>query len=485
MSATGSAMSRTHLPALADAAPEIADVAAPQPRGGDVEDSPELDAARASIRADADALLASDPVKGDAANQVDAISGADPATPKPVGRTIKLEGGVHIVGPGDSLWSIANAYYGRGTYWKTIQTANPGKVHGPKHIIRDGDVLRVPDLEVPTLEAMKNHEDQPEEMRDLAVEMSDAEYQGFLDGMSAKEQEKNAVLLQQIEMARATGMTPDEMADEQKKYLEEQAAAKGVTVGEYIRDLIATKGYGGGTADEWNALKPAEKKDYEKRFKKAVATIKKTAPPDVLDIIKTAEKNGGGFSWDPEHTEKLGAFAYTSGDWKLHCGTSFVEAAESDPERVYANISHEMGGHNFYGDRNAGWDVQSAAFEKLPEDERDIAESGGNSMYSTYGYMETEIFAELYEYSYDRKDNPTDHPFDTNPKGEDMKDPARPHRHDDIAHKLERIKEAFAPKVAEGIVRGLHRRVQVDSHILPEAKQRYRAAVEDVFGFEP
>jgi hypothetical protein len=411
-----------------------------------------------------------------------------------LGKTLKLGGGTHKVKKTSSLWSIANETYGKGTYWHEIKKANKQKVHGSQNVIRTGDELRLPELSVPTLTAFKNFEDQPELLRDLVVRMPDEEYEAFLHNTPRAKLENNGHLVQDIEMIRSTGMTPDEMAEEQKEFIEDEAKKAKKSPGEYIKDLIATKGYGGGTAKDWNKNSAKQKQRWHDRFKKVVKEIKTTAPKDVKQIIKDSEAKGGGFRWNPEETEQLGAFAYTAGDWALHCGTRWVEAAETSSAGVYGNITHEMGGHNYYGEGN-GYEVQDAAMGKLSAEDQATANSGGNSMYSAYGYMESEIFAELYEFTYATTGNPSDLPFDVDAKGNDMskeadkdkdkkKTNAKGPKVGDVKFQLKRIKAAFAPKVAEGLVRGLSRRIDVDARILDKAKELFRADVDTVFGIK-
>jgi hypothetical protein len=406
------------------------------------------------------------------------------------GKTVELGGGLWTVGKGDSLWSIANEVYGKGTYWHELKKANKSKVHGPQNIIRDNDVLTLPTLTVPTLTAFKNFEDQPEALRDLVTNMPEEEYRGFLQNTPRETLEKNGQLVMDVEVMRSTGMTIDELAEEQKQFIEKQAKKEGKSPGEYVRDLIKTEGYGGGEATEWKEMGPKAKKDWHNRFNAAVKNIKATAPEDIKQVIKDSEAKGGGFRWHPEETEKNGAFAYTSGDWALHCGTRWVEAAEKDSAAVYGNIAHEMGGHNYYSEGN-GWDIQWQAIDKLGKKESDTAYSGDNHPYSAYGYMETEIFAELYEFTYATIGNPTDTPFEVDAKGTDLtperKRPTKSgkeFRVGDVKYQLTRIKAAFAPKAGEAVVRGLWRRVQIDPRIIDKAKELFVADVKTVFNID-
>jgi hypothetical protein len=431
----------------------------------------------------------------DQTSKADALPTAENA-PKQVpvdpqaGKTVELGGGVWTVTKGDSLWSIANQVYGKGTYWHELKKANKPKVHGAQNIIRDGDVLTLPTLAVATLTALKNFEDQPELLRDLVTGMSEEEYRGFLQNTPRATLEQNGQLVMDVEAMRSTGMTMDELAEEQKEFLEKQGAKEGKSAGEYVRDVIKTEGYGGGEAEMWNKLDKGQKKSWQDRFNAAVKSIKSTAPDDVKQVIKDAEAKRGGFRWNPAETEKNGAFAYTSGDWALHCGTQWVEAAENDVASVYGNIAHEMGGHNYYGGGN-GWDIQAQAISKLGAKEEETAYSGKNHPYSAYGYMETEIFAELYEFTYATTGNPTDTPFEVDAQGKDLtperKRPTKSgkeFRVGDVKYQLTRIKAAFAPKVAEAVVRGLWRRVQIDPRILDKAKELFVTDVRSVLGIE-
>ena len=91
--------------------------------------------------------------------------------------------------------------------------------------------------------------------------------------------------------------------------------------------------------------------------------------------------------------------------------------------------------------------------------------------------METEIFAELYEAQFDRPDNPTDRPWDINSRGQAP--------HGDVQRQLERMRDAFAPRVAEALVRGLWRRAQLDSRVTPAARTMLAERILRVFGFDP
>jgi hypothetical protein len=166
----------------------------------------------------------------------------------------------------------------------------------------------------------------------------------------------------------------------------------------------------------------------------------------------------------PQEVEELGpsTYAFRQGN-VLGVGKSWVETAESDPTNVFENIVHELGGHLEYGS-TASWDIMQGTLAALPPAERSIAESGPRHLYSAYQYMETEIYAELREL-----------PFRT--PGSRGDDPAT-----NVEEELNDLKAAFAPTIAQAIVRSFRRRIQLDSRITDEARALFDEKVEVVFG---
>jgi hypothetical protein len=448
---------------------------APGPRADGPDKAPVSNAARQEQLRGAQIDTPAQPRAGGAAvgASYERLFGAEKSEEGP--STVPRGGGNWTVGPGDSLWSIAKATYGDGRFWEAIRDANPGKVFRGGHLIHDGKVLSLPTLQVPTLQAMEATRGDPAALRDLAVAMSDEDYGAFLAKLSADERLARGDLLGLVELMRSTGKTPEELGADQRAFLEAEAAKAGKTAGELVFDRVDTQGYGGGSSAGWDNLPLTTRRAWDQRFKAVVKRLHSEPPEDVRAIITMAEGRGGGFRWNPAETERNGAFAYTAGDWALHCGTRFVEAAERDLASVYANVAHEMGGHNAYG-AELGGQIIDEAIAGMGEGDQAKAQSSKNPVFTAYGYMETEIFAELYEASYDRPDNPTDRPFDTNVRSNGTKaDP-------DVNKQLARIQSAFAPDVAKGIVRSLALRVQLDTFIHVDIKSKFRAQVAAVFG---
>lgn len=382
---------------------------------------------------------------------------------------VKKGGGTHTVVKGDTLWELSRKIYGHQRYMKDIKAANPGK----NMVI--GEVYTIPEVNIPIGTAIDDRKENQAALRDLVVAIPQADYDDFRRNQNDVEAMRNAELMQLVEMVRSTGMTIDEMGSEQKTFMESQAKAEGKTVGEFIHEKVKTQGYGGANSDKWDALKPSEQADYAKRFRAVVKRLETEAPDGIKEIIRDSKKKGGGFIWEPADVEKNGAFAYTNDDWSLHAGVKFVDAVEQDLDAAYPSIAHEMAGHNEYGHNERGFSIFNNALSKLSKEDQKKATEGKNSTYSTFGYMETEIWAELREEEFDNDHNNTDKPFKESIKrGKTV--PA------DVKRQLERIKETFAPKIAEALVKSLYLRAKEDPRIKASAFFQFRADIKTVFG---
>jgi hypothetical protein len=384
---------------------------------------------------------------------------------------VRRGGGSYTSRPKDSLWRIAELTYGHGMYWPRIAAANPGRVQAG-NVIHPGVTLSLPEIWVPILDVLLALGRNPAALRDFARSLPDRDYEALWTGLTPQQRQRHAIFLQSVELIRSSGMTLDELAAAQLTFLRTQATAAGQTVGEYLRGEADTRGYGGAEATRWNGLTSAQQRAWRERFNAVQRSLRTTAPPDIRDILHGAERRGGGIRFMPAEVERNRAFAYTQGDNTLYVGLSFVEAAERDLSIIYPNVSHELLGHNVYGSHEYGWAIMERVLALLPRAQRDLATSGSNSLYSAYGYMETEIFAELYEDRYDSPNNPTDRPF-----------VGRLGRPADVPKQLQVIHNIFAPAVCAALVRGLARRVQIDDYITPGTKSSFRQAVTNEYGF--
>lgn len=314
------------------------------------------------------------------------------------------------------------------------------------------------------LEALLDLRSMPDRLRDVVAAIPADQYERFYGNLSEEDRADNLRFLMELEMIRRTGMTLDEMSIEQRTHLEAEATAAGVSVGTYIRGEVSARSFGGYTATWWPSLLPAQQAAWTARFNTILARIRVEAPEEVREVIADAESAGGGIQWMPQDVEEAGpnALALNRGD-TLGVGRRWLLAAESNLPDVYENIMHELGGHRTYGS-TVSWDIMSGTLASLPPGERTIAGSGPRSLYGAYGYMETEIYAELRELPYRTPGSQGDVPA-TN-----------------VEEELRDIQRAFDPDIAEAIVRGLRRRVQLDSLITDEARSLLDQKIRVVFG---
>jgi nucleoid-associated protein YgaU len=91
----------------------------------------------------------SEAVKNDVWNQIKAVDSSasdvacdltiDPSLPAPPPQDT-----IYIVKAGDSLWKIADKFYGKGHLFKKIIEANPDKLKDENSVIHPGDKLKIP-----------------------------------------------------------------------------------------------------------------------------------------------------------------------------------------------------------------------------------------------------------------------------------------------------------------------------------------------------
>lgn len=314
------------------------------------------------------------------------------------------------------------------------------------------------------LAALKSLTGNPQKLLDVVTALPAKQYERFFSNLSSEDRSENLRFLQDIEMMRSSGMTMQQMTATQKAFLDAQATAAGKTTGAFIAGEAASRGYGGTVAVWWASLTPDQKKERSDKFAEVLKDIRENAPKEVREIISAAEAAGGGIVWDPDECEENDAFAVNQGD-KLSVGKSWLESAEKNKRNVYDNIVHELGGHREYGEE-ASWEIMKGVLAALSAADRAAARGGAKSPYTAYGYMETEMYAEVREYPYRVKDSRSDDP------------------EVDVEKQLNNIKIAFQPTVAEAIVRGFRRRLQVDPKVSAKSKRLFDEKAEVVFGIK-
>ncbi|MFE9747089.1 hypothetical protein ACFYOT_19480 [Saccharothrix saharensis] len=287
-----------------------------------------------------------------------------------------------------------------------------------------------------------------------------AEYEAWSRLLRPRTDPGELRFLQTVEVI-AQGTTEADLAARQRAFLLRQAQAQGKTLEQFLRGEASTRGYGGRRALWWPSLRPARQQRWQQRFTTALGRVRTAAPPEVLAALTAAEGRGGGIRFGPQQVEEEGAdtYAYRQGDL-LVVGRLWLLTAERNPANVFENIVHELGGHHDYG-RELAWDVMLDATTPA---ERAVAMAGGQSLYSAYGYLETELYAELREL-----------PFRV--PGSRGDDPEH-----DVEDQLRQIHTSYETGVGAVVVRAFRRRIAHDARITPAALALYDRKVRLVFG---
>jgi hypothetical protein len=246
-------------------------------------------------------------------------------------------------------------------------------------------------------------------------------------------------------------------------YLRSKAGGAGKT----IKETTANTGYGG-SATTYNDLPEETRRAWDKRAAAAVAKVRKSlVGTDLEDIVKRSN-----FKFDEAEMERTSAYAYVWGKNTLFFGIDWVKDAESDATFVWQSVSHELGGHEEFGD-TWSWEIMKASLARLTVAERKVALEGANSLFSAYGYLETELYAELRELPYRVEGSSGDRPDDTVDNT------------GDVHKQLQKMRDAFGPDVGKQIVIYLYYRVIADPKVSKSAKDLLYNEVQEVFGLFP
>jgi hypothetical protein len=240
-----------------------------------------------------------------------------------------------------------------------------------------------------------------------------------------------------------------------------EASSSPAGAGAVIRGTVSSTGYGGSRAT-WPDLSGEVQAEWRRRASAAIADVIASVRGTDLEPILAR----GRLVFNPEASERLNAYAYVVGENELYFGRGWVEDAEGDPRSVWQSIAHELGGHEEFG-ATWSWEIMRATLAGLTPAERSAAVSGVNSVFSAYGYLETEIYAELREL-----------PHRIPASGGDRPDL-------DVPRQLGRIRDAFGPDVGRQIVLRLYYRVLGDPRISDSARRLLYDAVQSVFGMFP
>jgi hypothetical protein len=231
--------------------------------------------------------------------------------------------------------------------------------------------------------------------------------------------------------------------------------------GEEVRRRVEATGYGG-SPSTWDDLDAAAQEDWRRRARVAIRAVTLSLRGTDLEPILARSE----LVFEPAEAERNNAYAYVSGVNRLFFGRSWVRDAEEDVRNVWQSIAHELGGHDEFGN-TWSWQIMEAAVAGLTPQERRRALGTANSLYSAYGYLETELYAELRE-----------EPYRIETSGGD-----RPEM--DVRRQLQRVQEAFGPVVGRQIALRLYYRVLDDPRIDESARRLLYSAVQEVFGLFP
>ena len=237
-----------------------------------------------------------------------------------------------------------------------------------------------------------------------------------------------------------------------------------VDIGDVIKKDEDKHALKGGPTKEWD---DADQDAWKKRAKAAWDSVVVSVKGTELESIA----KGVTFNFDPVTALTKGYYAWQIGH-TLNVGMSWVRFAEQNPKNVWENLAHEMAGHLDYGTTYAS-EIMKAALSTLSDADRAKFVGNQQDFFETYEYPETEIYASLWQRRYR-----------VPPGGGGELPSGGIHPDDNITNKLNVMKDALHPEVANAVLLELKRRVNANPQILPRDKDFYVAKVKEVFGYD-
>lgn len=378
-------------------------------------------------------------------------------------------------GEGDTLWTLAEEFYFEPTYWHHIYQANKDKCHDDGRLIYTQTKLFIPGVEVYMMDTILNNKHRDDRLKYITEVIDKKKYYAVRNTLTQFQNEQNGETLQRFELFLETSMDMKRMGKAIYDHLDGMAATEGKDV--YEGFILP-----GPKENPTTRFNRAEYGEWKARFEDVVAKLEKEAPKEIQVIIATAKKKAKTedvFQFEPEECEALSALAFTRSDWKLYVGTEWIEYGEKNIEFLFGNVSHELGGHNEYGNkltRELGREVS----KYIPQSDWDEMTANEDNFYQVFGYYETEIWAELREYEYDVNDmlgnGPDSNGFDkiypTHFPEMDLRAPIT-----EIGYFVAELNQILPPEISKAFFKGMYNRAINDKRIHREAVKKFHAAI--------
>ena len=294
---------------------------------------------------------------------------------------------------------------------------------------------------------------------------------------------------EELETQSSAGMTDDQIAGEQAKFViaEAKAAANAKAAAaaaaakkpvvpptpaeieaERKSTVAANSSVTPPVVGWWTGLSAAEKTNWTNRGNAAITKVVALATAKNPELGVTA----ANFNLDYEKTEKRGGNVIAAGSPAL-VGKRFVETAELNPAYVMDIVVHEVFGHPEYGKYGSEYhmDLYDKASAKVPGYVKPAAGTADRTQeLDAFAYQETEIYAVLRSMPFRTAPTPADKPKVPNLDTQALVD----------SH-VATMKQQWSPTLIVAIMRGLLKRLIIDPRIGGPAIGVFRKAVTATF----
>ena len=308
--------------------------------------------------------------------------------------------------------------------------------------------------------------------------------------------------VEEAETRKATGLSDEDMAELQAKYMEskrtklaeekiEKETPKGVAPApptaeqkaEAHKEIVSKSSVEKKTEAEleWLKKKEEEKRKWDERAKAVIKSITSLANSKYPELKVKESSFNANFEDIERRGKRVIAMTGTGPDGarQLVIGYAFVETAEVNPEYVMSIVVHELFGHPEFGSYGTEYllNLYDTAATKMADYTQPTGEERLKEI-DNFAYQGTEIFSLLRGFAYhtpisdeDREKHKGKRLVSVDPK-------------ETVQHRIGLIRKNWDPKLSPALVRGLYKRFNLDPRLTPEAIDAFRDGVRAVFGKE-
>ena len=155
------------------------------------------------------------------------------------GPSMFLGGTTYVWKKGDQASTVAEIYYGDGSDYRLIMSANRSKFANGRRP-QPGDTIEVPRKELDVLRVLLRFKDQTESLRMIVTRMPDHDFAFLFESLQPREREMFAKFFERIKELRGTAATVQALAAKNHGFLDGKGVSSNIDTGKSADPFAAT-----------------------------------------------------------------------------------------------------------------------------------------------------------------------------------------------------------------------------------------------------